>query len=96
MAKISVQDFFGLVLYNFDVEPFFQILKFEAGSSLLLGFLVSFSRKKKDGRAAIPLSSDKHNADNYIYRTYVNIQLTQRISLFATAHSNDSEGDSKD
>ena len=77
------------------VEPFFQILKLEVGSSRFQDFWSRFQGKKRDNRAVIPLSSDKHNADNFIYRTYLNIQPTQRISLFATEHSNDLAGDSK-
>ena len=60
LAKASVQEFSGLVLYllwhlsvlmNFKSVPqsgaLFQILKFEFGCSRFSGFLVSFSIKKR-------------------------------------------------
>ena len=47
------------------VEPFFQILKLEVGSSRFQDFWSRFQGKKRYNRAVIPLSSDKHNADNF-------------------------------
>ena len=33
------------------------------------------------------------STESYFYRTYVNIQPTQRMNMFATEHSNDMVGE---
>ena len=69
------------------MESFFQILKFEYGSSRLFKIFSFILKRKKDDRAVIPLSNSKHNSacyhrENYFDRTYVTKPKHEHNGMF--------------